>query len=127
MSPIESSGLYPARGVAAVAAGMRANRAASVLAEVGPAMVQFGSQKNLRWWAGVCVGHKRSAGKNQGSKTARGNCWFPECAWGNKDCFLNEPFWRLASKKPRQPPATWPWPTPCCCSLSGAENRPFIS
>jgi transposase len=93
--------------------GVKENGAASVLAEVGPDMSQFGSEKNLSSWAGVCPGNNRSAGKNKGSKTTKGNRWLrgtlTECAWaasGKKDCFLKQKFWRLATKKQRKPPAT---------------------
>jgi transposase len=93
--------------------GVKENSAASVLAEVGPDMGQFGSEKNLSSWAGVCPGNNRSAGKNKGSKTTKGNRWLRgtliESAWGasgKKNCFLKQKFWRLATKKQRKPPAT---------------------
>lgn len=93
--------------------GVKENSAASVLAEVGPDMDQFGSEKNLSSWAGVCPGNNRSAGKNKGSKTTKGNRWLrgtlTECAWGasgKKNCFLKQKFWRLATQKQRKPPAT---------------------
>lgn len=93
--------------------GVKENSAASILAEVGPDMGQFESEKNLSSWAGVCPGNNRSAGKNKGSKTNKGNRWLRgtliECAWGaagRKNCFLKQKFWRLATKKQRKPPAT---------------------
>ena len=61
----------------------------------------------------MCPGNHRSAGQTQGSKTTQGKRWLrgalTECAWGvsaQKNCFLKEKFWRLATKKQRQPPAT---------------------
>jgi transposase len=86
--------------------------AASVLAEVGPDTEPFASAKHLGSWAGVCPGNNRSAGKNKGNKTTRGNRWLratlTECAWAaaaKRNCFLKEKFWRLATKKQRKAPA----------------------
>jgi transposase len=94
--------------------GIKEVGAASMLAEIGPDMSQFPTEKNLSSWAGVCPGNNRSAGKDKGSKTNKGNRWLrsalTECAWGasrKNGCFVKPKFWRLATKhKGRRPPAT---------------------
>lgn len=113
VAKIEALGYGPQWQLLQTVPGVKENSAASVLAEVGPDMGQFGSEKKLSSWAGVCPGNNRSAGKDKGSKTTKGNRWLrgtlTECAWGasgKKDCFLKQKFWRLASKKQRKPPAT---------------------
>lgn len=54
---------------------IKENSAASVLAEIGTDMGQFGDEKHLSSWAGVCPGNNRSAGKSKGSKPTKGNRW----------------------------------------------------
>jgi transposase len=92
---------------------IKENSATIVLAEMGPDMGQFADERHLSSWVGVCPGNNRSAGKNKGSKTTKGNRWLrgtlSECAWAaarKKGCSLKEKFWRLATKKQRKPPAT---------------------
>jgi transposase len=113
VAKIEALGYKPQWQLLQTVPGMKENSAASVLAEIGPDMSQFESEKKLSSWAGVCPGNNRSAGKNKGSKTTKGNRWLrgalTECAWGvsaKKNCFLKEKFWRLVTKKQRKPPAT---------------------
>ena len=113
LAKIKALGYLPQWKLLQTVPAIKENSAASVLAEIGPDMGQFGSEKNLSSWAGVCPGNNRSAGKNKGSKTTKGNRWLrgtlTECAWGaasKKNCFLKEKFWRLATKKHRKPPAT---------------------
>ena len=113
VAKIEALGYKPQWELLQTVPGMKENSAASVLAEIGPDMSQFESAKKLSSWAGVCPGNNRSAGKNKGSKTTKGNRWLrgalTECAWGvsaKKNCFLKEKFWRLVTKKHRKPPAT---------------------
>ena len=93
--------------------GVQANSAATILAETGTEMQQFGDEKHFSSWAGVCPGNNRSAGKNKSSHTTGGNPWLrsalTECAWAaanTKACFLKEKFWRIATKSGgKKPPA----------------------
>jgi transposase len=85
--------------------GVQAISAACILAETGPDMEQFGDERHISSWAGVCPGNNRSAGKNQSSHTTGGNPWLrgtlTECAHGaakKKNCFLKEKFWRIVAK-----------------------------
>ena len=110
--------------------GVKEKGAASVLAEVGPDMSQLGPEKNLSSWAGVCPGNNRSAGKNKGSKTTKGNRWLratrTECAWaasGKKNCFLKQKFWRLATKNNVSRRRPWHCPHSVGALLSNAEKR----
>jgi len=113
VAKIQKLGYVPQWELLQTVPGMKENSSASVLAEIGPDMGQFPSEKNLSSWAGVCPGNNRSAGKDKGGKTTKGNRWLrgalTECAWGvsgKKNCFLKDKFWRLATKKKRRPPAT---------------------
>ena len=81
VAKIEALGYTPQWQLLQTVPGVKENSAASVLAEIGPDMGQFGSEKNLSSWAGVCPGNNRSAGKNKGSKTTKGNRWLPRRAY----------------------------------------------
>ena len=84
--------------------GVKEDAAAGILAVIGVDMRAFPSDANLSSWAGLCPGNRRSAGKDKGGRTNRGNRWLrgmlTECAWaaaGKKDCYLKGKFWRLAA------------------------------
>jgi len=53
--------------------GVGPTSAASILAEVGPDMSAFGSERKLSSWAGVCPGNAVSAGKSTSARTTPGN------------------------------------------------------
>ena len=55
--------------------GVQANSAATILAETGTAMQQFGDEKHFSSWAGVCPGNNRSAGKDKSSHTTGGDLY----------------------------------------------------
>jgi transposase len=110
---IRSAGLDQQWQLLQTIPGIQERSAAKILAETGPDMTQFPSEKQISSWAGVCPGNNRSAGKNRSSHTTGGNPWLrgalTECAWAaaaKKDCFLKEKFWRLTTKSGgKKPPA----------------------
>jgi transposase len=89
--------------------GVQAPTAAVLLAEVGPNVSAFASDKKLSSWAGVCPGNNRSAGKNKSGATTEGSPWLKaaltESAWAvshTKRGHLRDKYWRLAVKsKPK--------------------------
>lgn len=85
--------------------GVRDTSAAVLLAEVGPDVKAFASEKKLSSWAGVCPGNNRSAGRNKSSATTAGSPWLRaslvESAWAAsrmKQGHLKEKYHRLAHK-----------------------------
>jgi ABC-type spermidine/putrescine transport system permease subunit II len=65
--------------------GVKEAGAASLLAELGPAMNVFGSADKLSSWSGVAPGNNQSAGTKKRAPALRGNPWvratLTEAAW----------------------------------------------
>jgi len=65
--------------------GVKEEAAASLLAEFGPDMQVFGSEKKCSAWAGVAPGNHESAGKRKRAPALHGNPWvrstLVESAW----------------------------------------------
>jgi transposase len=102
---IRAAGLMQQWQLLQTVPGLQELSAAKILAETGPDMTQFPSEREISSWAGLCPGNNRSAGKNRSSQTTGGNPWLrsalTECAWAataKKDCFLKEKFWRVTTK-----------------------------
>ena len=102
---IQTTGMQPALQLLESLPGVQQDSAVSILAEVGPDMSPFPSSAHLSSWAGLCPGNRRSAGKDKGGRTTRGNLWLratlTQCAWAaaaKKDCYLKGKFWRLAAE-----------------------------
>ena len=99
------TGLQPAVQLLQTLPGVQQASAVSIVAEIGPDMSPFPSAAHLSSWAGLCPGNRRSAGKDKGGRTTRGNRWLratlTQCAWAasaKQDCHLKGKFWRLASE-----------------------------
>ena len=102
---IQTTGMQSALQLLESLPGVQQDSAVSILAEVGPDMSPFPSSAHLSSWAGLCPGNRRSAGKDKGGRTNRGNRWLratlTQCAWAaaaKKDCYLKGKFWRLAAE-----------------------------
>jgi transposase len=112
VAKIEALGLVKHWELLQTVPALLPNTAASVLAEVGPDMNQFPSEKHLGSWAGLCPGNNESAGKKKPCRPNRGNRFLKaalvESAWGvsrRNRCFLKDRFWSVASKKQKKQPA----------------------
>lgn len=82
---IQSTDLQKTHQLLQTIPGSGEENGASVLAEFGPDMSVFGSEKKLCSWAGVAPGNNQSAGKKKRAPALRGNPWarstLTEAAW----------------------------------------------
>ena len=86
--------------------GVGKNTLEKVLAELGPDMNQFQSDKHLLSWAKICPGNNESAGKHMSGNIGKGNNWLIgallEAAWSAikvKGTYLQAFYNRVARRR----------------------------
>src|SRR5216684_2965064 len=70
---IRDHGWHPHQELLTTIPGVGPTSAAAILAEVGPDMSVFGSEKKISAWAGACPGNAVSAGVSGSTRRPQGN------------------------------------------------------
>jgi transposase len=78
----------------------------SLVAELGPRLEAFSSERHLSSWAGMCPGSDESAGKRRSGKMRKGNPWVRrilcQVGWGaarSKGTYLSAKYHRIAARR----------------------------
>jgi transposase len=86
--------------------GIGRHAAEALVAEIGTEVGRFPTARHLASWAGMCPGHRESAGKRQGGKTRKGSPWLralliqaAHAAARTKGTYLAAQYRRLAARR----------------------------